>query len=34
MRVSYSFAVRDQNHLVHQRDPDFVASLPADRIFP
>jgi 5-methylthioadenosine/S-adenosylhomocysteine deaminase len=30
MRVSYSFAVRDQNRLVYQRDEDFVASLPAD----
>ncbi len=29
MRVSYSFAVRDQNRLVYQRDQDFVASLPA-----
>jgi 5-methylthioadenosine/S-adenosylhomocysteine deaminase len=29
MRVSYSFAVRDQNRLVYQRDEDFVASLPA-----
>src|SRR5277367_4748261 len=28
MRVSYSFAVRDQNRLVYQRDEDFVASLP------
>jgi 5-methylthioadenosine/S-adenosylhomocysteine deaminase len=30
MRVSYSFAVRDQNRLVYQRDDDFVASLPAE----
>src|ERR1700732_1113235 len=30
MRVSYSFAVRDQNRLVYQRDQDFVASLPAE----
>src|ERR1700721_1423269 len=30
MRVSYSFAVRDQNRLVYQRDADFVASLPAE----
>src|SRR6516164_6535786 len=30
MRVSYSFAVRDQNRLVYQRDEDFVASLPSD----
>src|SRR5229473_562058 len=30
MRVSYSFAVRDQNRLVFQRDQDFVASLPAE----
>jgi 5-methylthioadenosine/S-adenosylhomocysteine deaminase len=30
MRVSYSFAVRDQNRLVYQRDEDFVASLPAE----
>jgi len=30
MRVSYSFAVRDQNRLVYQRDEDFLASLPAD----
>jgi cytosine/adenosine deaminase-related metal-dependent hydrolase len=29
MRVSYSFALRDQNRLVYQRDADFVASLPA-----
>lgn len=28
MRVSYCFAVRDQNRLVYQRDEDFVASLP------
>jgi 5-methylthioadenosine/S-adenosylhomocysteine deaminase len=30
MRVSYSFAVRDQNRLVYQADNDFVASLPAE----
>ena len=30
MRVSYSFAVRDQNRLVYRRDEDFVASLPVD----
>ena len=30
MRVSYSFAVRDQNRLVYQNDADFVASLPAE----
>ncbi len=30
MRVSYCFAVRDQNRLVYQDDEDFVASLPAD----
>jgi cytosine/adenosine deaminase-related metal-dependent hydrolase len=30
MRVSYSFAVRDQNRLVYQRDEDFVASLPSE----
>ena len=30
MRVSYSFAVRDQNRLVYQRDEDFVASLPPE----
>jgi 5-methylthioadenosine/S-adenosylhomocysteine deaminase len=30
MRVSYSFAVRDQNRLVYQRDEDFLASLPDD----
>jgi len=30
MRVSYSFAVRDQNRLVYQRDQDFVANLPAE----
>ena len=28
MRVSYSYAVRDQNRLVYQRDEDFIASLP------
>ena len=30
MRVSYCFAVRDQNRLVYQRDEDFLASLPAE----
>jgi 5-methylthioadenosine/S-adenosylhomocysteine deaminase len=30
MRVSYSYAVRDQNRLVYQRDENFVASLPAE----
>jgi cytosine/adenosine deaminase-related metal-dependent hydrolase len=30
MRVSYSFAVRDQNRLIYQRDEDFLASLPAE----
>jgi len=30
MRVSYSYAVRDQNRLVDQRDEDFVASLPSE----
>ena len=30
MRVSYSFAVRDQNRLVYQRDEDFAASLPPE----
>ena len=30
MRVSYSFAVRDQNRLVYQDDSEFVASLPAE----
>ena len=30
MRVSYCFAVRDQNRLVYQHDADFVASLPAE----
>jgi 5-methylthioadenosine/S-adenosylhomocysteine deaminase len=30
MRVSYSFAVRDQNRLVYQSDADFVASLPPE----
>src|SRR3954466_10982615 len=28
MRVSYCFALRDQNRLVYQADQDFVASLP------
>jgi 5-methylthioadenosine/S-adenosylhomocysteine deaminase len=30
MRVSYCFAVRNQNRLVYQRDEDFTASLPAE----
>jgi 5-methylthioadenosine/S-adenosylhomocysteine deaminase len=30
MRVSYCYAVRDQNRLVYQADDDFVASLPKD----
>jgi 5-methylthioadenosine/S-adenosylhomocysteine deaminase len=30
MRVSYSFAVRNQNRLVYQADNAFVASLPAE----
>jgi len=30
MRVSYSYAVRDQNRLVYQRDEEFIASLPSD----
>jgi 5-methylthioadenosine/S-adenosylhomocysteine deaminase len=30
MRVSYCFAVRDQNRLVYQKDEDFLASTPAD----
>ena len=30
MRVSYCFAVRDQNRLVYQKDEEFVASLPAE----
>jgi len=30
MRVSYSYAVRDQNRLVYQRDEDFIASLPSE----
>jgi 5-methylthioadenosine/S-adenosylhomocysteine deaminase len=30
MRVSYCFAVRDQNRLVYQRDEDFLASLPGE----
>jgi cytosine/adenosine deaminase-related metal-dependent hydrolase len=30
MRVSYCFAVREQNRLVYQRDEDFVASLPPE----
>jgi 5-methylthioadenosine/S-adenosylhomocysteine deaminase len=30
MRVSYCFAVRDQNRLVYQKDEEFVASLPTE----
>lgn len=30
MRVSYSFAVRNQNRLVYQADDDFVAGLPVE----
>ena len=30
MRVSYSFALRDQNRLVYMDDAEFVASLPPD----
>ena len=30
MRVSYCFAVRDQNRLVYQRDEDFLGSLPTE----
>ena len=30
MRVSYCFAVRDQNRLVYQADEEFVASLPTE----
>ena len=30
MRVSYSFAVRDQNLLVYQHDEDLIASLPSE----
>jgi 5-methylthioadenosine/S-adenosylhomocysteine deaminase len=30
MRVSYSFAMRDQNRLVYQDDKEFTASLPAE----
>jgi 5-methylthioadenosine/S-adenosylhomocysteine deaminase len=30
MRVSYCFAVRDQNRLVYQDDAEFVASLPEE----
>ena len=30
MRVSYCFAVRDQNRLVYQKDEDFTASLPEE----
>jgi hypothetical protein len=30
MRVSYSFALRDQNRLVYQNDQEFTASLPAE----
>jgi 5-methylthioadenosine/S-adenosylhomocysteine deaminase len=30
MRVSYSFALRDQNRLVYQDDAEFTASVPAE----
>src|ERR1700737_1692989 len=30
MRVSYSYAVRDQNRLVYQREDDLIASLPSE----
>ncbi|MDP1962956.1 MAG: amidohydrolase family protein, partial [Reyranella sp.] len=30
MRVSYCYAVRDQNRLVYQADEEFLASLPAE----
>ncbi len=30
MRVSYCYAVRDQNRLVYQADDEFVASLPKE----
>jgi cytosine/adenosine deaminase-related metal-dependent hydrolase len=30
MRVSYCYAVRDQNRLVYQADQEFIASLPAE----
>jgi cytosine/adenosine deaminase-related metal-dependent hydrolase len=30
MRVSYSYALRDQNRLVYEADEDFVKRLPAD----
>jgi cytosine/adenosine deaminase-related metal-dependent hydrolase len=30
MRVSYCYAVREQNRLVYQRDEDFVAGLPGE----
>ena len=30
MRVSYSFAVRDQNRLVYRDDKEFIASLPTE----
>src|SRR5246127_5122478 len=30
MRVSYCYAVRDQNRLVYQADEDFIASLPRE----
>jgi len=30
MRVSYSYALRDQNRLVYEADADFVKRLPAD----
>jgi hypothetical protein len=31
MRVSYSFALRDQNRLVYRDDKEFTASLPTER---
>ena len=30
MRVSYCYALRDQNRLIYQKDEDFVASLPKE----
>jgi 5-methylthioadenosine/S-adenosylhomocysteine deaminase len=30
MRVSYSFALRDQNRLVYEADSDFLTRLPPD----
>jgi hypothetical protein len=30
MRVSYSYAVRDQNRLVYQQDEDFIAGLSSE----